>query len=373
MLGGDSLAEFCALRLYLTRVTMVAEATIMERMDSRRLPVAVLNERRRRAVMLRLSGMTLTQVCTLSELARATVVAAVKAYHRGGWDAVAAQVHRGPKKGQGCILNEQQQQAIQTLIHAHMPDQLGLPFALWSRPAVSALIGKEYGMTLPVRTVGSYLQRWGFTPQRPLDRAYEQNPTAVQAWLGKEYPTIAQRAKAEGGEIYWGDETGLRSDDVRGRSYAPRGDMPVVRPCHKREKVGLMSAVTNRGSVRWMILQQAMNPALLIQFLQRLVRDAQRKVFLILDNLPAHHASPVAAWLKQHRDRIEVFYLPSYSPELNPDELLNADLKQAITKQAPARRKGELKKAVIRHLRRISKLPDRVRQYFQHAPVKYAA
>lgn len=178
---------------------------------------------------------------------------------------------------------------------------------------------------------------------------------------------------AEGGEIYWGDETGLRSDAVRGRGYAPCGETPVVRPCHRREKVDVMSAVANKGVVRWMILPQAMNEALLIGFMQRLVRDAQRKVFLVLDNLPAHHAAGVTAWLTGEHNRIEVFYLPSYSPELNPDELLNADLKQAITKQAPVRRKGELKKSVIRHMRRIGKSPGRVRQYFQHELLKYAA
>lgn len=345
----------------------------MDRIDSRRLPVAVLNERRRRAVMLHLHGMSLIQVCSLAELAKATVVDAVKAYRSGGWDAVPVALHRGPKKGEGCILNPEQQQAIQEWIHAHTPDELGLPFALWSRPAVSALIQKEYGMTLPVRTVGGYLQRWGYTPQKPLDRAYEQNRAAVQTWLDKAYPAIAQRAKAEGGEIYWGDETGLRSDDVRGRSYAPCGETPVVRPCHRREKVEVMSAVTNKGVVRWMILPQAMNEALLIEFMQRLADDAQRKVFLILDNLPVHHALAVTAWLTGERSRIEVFYLPSYSPELNPDELLNADLKQAITKQAPVRRKGELKKTVIRHMRRVGKSPGRVRQYFQHELLKYAA
>lgn len=163
----------------------------MDRIDSRRLPVAVLNERRRRAVMLRLSGMHLTQVCMLAELARATVEDAVKAYHRGGWDAIPVQLHRGPQKGEGCILSPEQQQAIQEWVHAHTPDELGLPFALWSRPAVSALIQKEYDLALPVRTVGSYLQRWGYTPQRPLDRAYEQNRAAVQVWLEKEYPAIA--------------------------------------------------------------------------------------------------------------------------------------------------------------------------------------
>ena len=345
----------------------------MERTDSRQLPVAVLNERRRRAVMLRLSGMKLFQVCELAELARATVIDAVKAYRRGGWEAVRVQMHRGPEKGMGGLLDEVQQQAIRTLIQAHTPDALGLPFALWSRQAVRALIEREYGIVLAVRTVGSYLQRWGFTPQRPLDRAYEQNPVAIRAWLEVEYPAIARRAKVEGGDIYWGDESGLRGDDVRGRSYAPRGAPPVARPCHQRQKVGVLSAVTNRGAVRWTILKQAMNADLLIEFLQRMARDAPRKVFLILDNLPAHHAPSVAAWLEQHRDRIEVFFLPGYSPELNPDELLNADLKQAITKQAPVRHKGELKRVVMRYLRRLTKLPDRVRRYFQQAPVKYAA
>lgn len=345
----------------------------MERSDSRLLPVAALNERRRRAVTLRLSGMKLKQVCALSELSKGVVIAAAQAYQRGGWEAVAVQEHRGPDKGAGCILDEQQQLAIRQLIHMHTPDQLNLPYALSSRPAVSALIEKEYGMTLPVRTVGSYLQRWGFTPQRPLDKAYEQNPAAVQAWLNEEYPAIVRRAKMEGGEIHWGDETGLRSDDVRERSYAPRGDTPVVRPNHRRENVGLISAVTNRGTVRWMVLSRAINAALLIDFMQRLVRDARRKVFLILDNLKVHHAPSVVTWLDEHRDCIEVFYLPSYCPELNPDELLNADLKEALTKQAPARRKGDLKKAVISHLRRISKLPERVKKYFQHALVKYAS
>jgi transposase len=345
----------------------------MERTDSRQLPVAVLNERRRRAVMLRLSGMKLFQVCELAELARATVIDAVKAYRRGGWEAVRVQVHRGPEKGAGGLLDKAQQQTIRTVIQAHTPDELGLPFALWSRRAVRALIDQEYGTVLAVRTVGNYLQRWGFTPQRPLDRAYEQNPTAVRAWLKEEYPAIAQRAKTEEGDIYWGDETGLHGDDVRGRSYAPRGATPVVRPCHRRQKVGVMSAVTNRGTVRWMILKQAINAGLLIEFLRRMAHDAPHKVFLILDNLPAHHAPSVATWLEQHRDRIEVFYLPSYSPELNPDELLNADLKQEITKQAPVRRKKELRRAVMRYLRHLAKLPDRVRHYFQQAPVKYAA
>jgi transposase len=323
--------------------------------------------------MLHLSGMKLEQVCVLSEMSKNAVAGAIRAYQAGGWEAVAVQKHRGPKKGEGSLLEQEQQQEIRALIHDHTPDQLDLPFALWSRAAVTALIRQRYGITLAVRTIGKYLQRWGFTPQKPLNKAYEQNLAAVRKWLDHDYPAIARRAKVEDAEIYWGDETGLRSDDVRGRSYARRGHTPVVRPCHRRERLGLISAVTNRGAVRWMVLKKAIRAPELIEFMRRLAREAQRKVFLILDNLPVHKQKPVTAWLDRHRDRIEVFHLPSYSPELNPDEMLNADLKEALTKKAPTRHKGELKKALTSHLRKVSRQPDRVKKYFQNAPVKYAA
>ena len=259
------------------------------------------------------------------------------------------------------------------MIRERTPDELGLPFMLWSRPAVTALIEREYGVRLAVRTAGKYLKRWRYTSQKPLNKAYEQNPVAVQRWLDEEYAAIARRAAAEGGEIYWGDETGLRSDDVRGRSYAPQGDTPVARPNHRREKVGLISAVTNKGVLCWMVLDKAMDAALLIRFMKRLAHDAERKVFLILDNLKVHKVPEVTEWLVHHREKIEMFYLPSYSPELNPDELLNADLKTAIRKQAPKRCKGELRKALMGHLRKLAKLPERIRQFFRTPHVAYAA
>lgn len=345
----------------------------MERSDSRLLPVPVLNERRRRAVMLHLNGLTLDEVSGLCELSRNTVIDAMKAYREGGWEAVPVQTHRGPAKGEGSLLDELQQLTIQTLIVEHTPDELDLPFALWSRPAVTALIKRETGVRLAVRTTGKYLKRWGYTPQKPLNKAYEQNPATVQRWLDEEYPAIASRAASEGGEIYWGDETGLRSDDVRGRSYSPQGDTPVIRPNHRREKTGLISAVTNKGVLRWMTLAQAINAVMLIEFFRRLVRDVDHKVFLILDNLRVHRSPKVRKWLDRHSSKIEVFYLPSYSPELNPNELLNADLKEAITKQAPKRIKGELKQAVVSHMRKLAKLPERVKQYFYASPVEYAA
>src|SRR5215210_5912664 len=254
-----------------------------------------------------------------------------------------------------------------------MPDALGLDFALWSRAAVQELVRQRFGVTVAVRTVGSYLARWGYTPQKPLRRAYEQDPAAVRRWLRRDYPAIAARAKAEKGVIFWGDESGLRSDDVRGRSYAPRGETPVVRPNHRRANVGLVSAVANRGEVRWMVLDGAIKAPSLIRFLERLVRDAGRKVFLILDRLPVHRAGLVRAWLDRHQDQIEVFYLPAYSHDLNPEEGLNGEVKQAVTAKPIARRKGQLRQAVVNHMRSLSRRPERIRSFFHHPQFRYAA
>ncbi|MBQ0819068.1 IS630 family transposase, partial [Microvirga sp. HBU67558] len=173
--------------------------------------------------------------------------------------------------------------------------------------------------------------------------------------------------------IFWEDETGLRSDDVRGRSFAPRGRTPVVGPSHKRAGLGLISAVTNKGELRWMVLDGALNAPSLIRILGRLLEDVDGQVFLIWDNLPVHRARAVQDWLAARPERIEVFYLPPYSLELNPDEGLNADLKQAVTRKPPARSKPELKRTVISHMRRLAKLPNRIRSYFGHPSFRYAA
>jgi transposase len=195
----------------------------------------------------------------------------------------------------------------------------------------------------------------------------------VRRWLRRDYPAIAARAKAEGGTLFWGDETGLRSDDVRGRGYAPPGRTPEVRVNHKRANLGLISAVTNKGELRWMVLDGAITAPDLLRFLARLVRDAGQKVFLILDRLPVHRSAKLRDWLVGREAEIEVFYLPGYSPELNPDEGVNGDLKQAVTRQAPARSKAQLKRTVVGHMRRLSKLPDRVRSFFGHRTFRYAA
>lgn len=316
--------------------------------------------------------MTLREVARQAELSVPTVMAAHRAYLAGGWAAVKVKP-RGRKPGDGSQLTPAQEAALRQLICDKTPDQLKLGFALWNRQAVAQLVRDQYGIALPIRTVGDYLKRWGFTPQKPIKKAYEQRPAEVRQWLDEQYPQIVLRAKAEHAEIHWGDETGLRSDDVRGRGYAPKGQTPVIRVNARREGLSLISTVTNQGKVRWKIFEGAMHADLLIDFLKRLVKDSDRKAFLILDNLKVHHARKVKTWLAGQTENIQVFYLPSYSPELNPDECLNADLKDGVTRRAPARSKAQLKQAAIGHLRKLQKSPQRVRNYFKHKPVRYAA
>jgi len=330
------------------------------------------HERRAQVIRLRKTGLTYDAIAAQTGLSRTGVFDICKRHEDGGAKALRDAVG-GRKLGEFRTLTAEQEREVQRLIRDKTPDQIKLPYALWPRGAVAELIVTRFGIRLPVRTMGTYLKRWGFTPQKPIRRAYEQSPAAVRHWMDTAYPEIAARAKKEGAEIHWGDETGLRSDDVRGRSFAPVGETPVIRINSKRAGLSIISTVTNKGQMRWKIFDGALNADILIDFLRRLIKGAPKKVFLILDNLRVHHSKPVKAWLARHTEAIEVFYLPSYSPELNPDEMANADIKQAVTKQAPARTKLQLVKAASRHLRSVQKQPERVRRYFQHDPVKYAA
>jgi transposase len=345
---------------------------MMETIDMRKLTREARYERRVQVIRLRKAGRTYDEIATLTGLSRTGVFDICKRHATSGSSAL-HDAAGGRKLGEQRLLSPAQEALVQKLIADKTPDQLKMPYALWSRAAVAELIEQRFGLKLKVRTMGMYLQRWGFTPQKPMRKAYEQSPAAVKKWLDEDYPALAQRARAEGTEIHWGDESGLRSDDVRGRSYAPRGETPVVRVPNKRHGLSIISTVTNKGQMRWRIFDGALNSTILIDFFKRLIKGQKKKVFLILDNLRVHHSKPVKHWLAQHAEYIEVFYLPSYSPELNPDEMANADLKQAVTKLAPARTKLQLVKATARHLRSVQRQPQRIKKYFEHDPVRYAA
>ena len=345
----------------------------MDKEDARFQTLDRLHERRKQVVRLHRQGLGVMRIVSLSGLSYPTVRATIERYDEGGAAAIKP-ARRGKRAGQGRSLSVAQEASIQRTICDKRPEQLKMEFALWSRAAVMQLIDRECGITLSVRGVGTYLSRWGFTPQKPIKKAYEQRPEAVQAWLTEQYPEIEQRAKAEGAEIHWGDETALVNTDVRGRSYAPAGKTPVAYAVGgTRQKLSMIATVTNQGKTRWMIIDDAFNTDRLIEFLDALIRDAGRKVFLILDNLRVHHAKLVKAWVAERADKIELFYLPSYSPELNPEERLNADLKYAIGSKVPARTKARLKAAATEHMHKLEQSPERIRSYFQDPRVKYAA
>ena len=340
--------------------------------DSRRLSIPELNERRRQVVACLNKGMTQQATGALCGMSEVTVRKIKKSYAAGGLKAVLVKPPGRPE-GKGRTLTTEQERDARKVIEDRTPDQLKLPYALWTRQAVREMVERRYARKLAIRTVGNYLKRWGYSAQKPLQKAYEQQPGAVRKWLQEEFPAIKARAKAEGASIQWCDETGLRSDDVRGRGYAPKGKTPVIRVNQRRHGCSVISVVTNKGEMRWMVFHGSFNAHVLIQFLKRLIKDAPQKIFLVLDNLKVHHSKPVKAWLKKRQQAIECFFLPSYSPELNPVELANASLKYAVTTHAPARKKGQMEKVAANHLRHLQRTPDEVKAFFQKDTVKYAA
>ena len=344
----------------------------MEKRDARKLTTGAQQELREMAIRLKESGKTYKVIAEIVHVQPTTICAWYKAYQRGGKKAIKIK-KRGRPSGSCRTMTEAQEYEIKKAIVDKCPDQLKFPFALWTRIAVQQLIRELLSIQMPIRTVGEYLKRWNFTPQKPLRKAYKQNPKAVETWLKDEYPSIAEKAKKENGEIHWGDETGLCNDSYHGRSYAPRGETPAIKLHPRCKRVNLISTVTNQGKVRFMVYKDKMNSQTLIQFMKRLIKDSKRKLFLILDNLRVHHSHMVEDWLKDHKTQIEIFFLPAYSPELNPDEYLNCDLKVGVHSKVPARTKEQLAKKTLSHLRKLQKLPGRVKNYFKHPKISYAA
>jgi len=303
-------------------------------------------------------------------VSRTSINAWLAKVERGGTRALKSRPRGRPRRSR---LVGWQAANVVRLIEGGCPDQLRLPFALWTREAVRQLLVDRFGVHVSIWTVGRYLANWGLTPQKPLRRAYEQNPAAVKRWLKKEYPAIRSAAKREKAEIHWGDEMGMRSDHQAGRSYARRGRTPVIPGTGRRFGCNMISTVTNRGRLTFMVFQERFTGPVCIRFLRRLVRHRGRKVFLIWDGHPVHRSAAVRRWLHTNRRRIQMFFLPGYSPELNPDEYLNNDVKSnAVGRQRPADRL-EMLAQVRSYLRQTQGRPEIVRNYFNHEDVAYAA
>lgn len=342
----------------------------MKTQDARSLPPAAQEDLRRKAVGAVQEGKSLVEVARLFGVSRQAIYNWLEQYESGGAKALTAR-----KRGRRSELRLSARQARQVVrtIKDRCPDQLHLPFYLWTREAVQNLIRRKFRVNVSVWTVGRYLRRWGFTPQKPARRALEQDPVAVRRWLEEEYPAIRGQAQRENAEIYWGDEMGLRSDHAAGRSYAPVGQTPVICRTGKRFGCNMISAITNRGTLTFMVFRGRFNTPVYLNFLQRLVRQSRRKVFLIADGHPSHKSAATRQWLARNAQRIQQFLLPAYSPELNPDELLNQDVKSNAVGRRRAHDAKELVGNVRGYLRDTQKQRQIVQNYFQGEHVRYAA
>jgi transposase len=346
----------------------------MEKEDFRTVNEVSRFTLRKRAIKLYLSGKKQYEVAEIIGVKKETISKWNSLYKSGGFLALKANKN-GVKSEDKKLLSVKQEKEIQNMIIDKMPDQLKLDYALWTRKAVKELVEREFGIILAINTMGDYLRKWGFTPQKPKKKAYEQCDKKVQKWLDEEYPKIKEDAKKEDAEIHWGDETGVRNNCQHGRSYAPKGKTPVKRNMSKRFSINMISTVTNQGKVQFMIYKENMNSQKLIEFLEQLIKSSSKKIYLILDNLRVHHSKIVKEWLEkeENKPKIAIFYLPAYSPEKNPDEYLNCDLKQGLSSKPAPKNIIKLEENLENHMNMLVENPHRVMKYFKHKDIKYAA
>jgi len=344
----------------------------MANRDVRKETSEVIYELRIRAVEMKRQGLTHETIANVLDVSVAASRRWWRIYREEGQLGLALG-RRGRPEGVCRTLSKSQEKIVMKTVTDKTPEQLKLPFALWTRPVISQFIHERFGIRLPVRTLGHYLKRWGFTPQRPKKMAYEQQPAAVRKWIEEQYPAIIKRAKAEKAEILWGDETGVSNQDHTARGYAPKGKTPVVRGMARRVTTSMISAIGNRGDARFMIYEGGLKVDIFIKFLGRLIRNSKRKVYLIVENLRVHRAKVVAEWLDERRDAIELFFLPPYSPELNPDEYLNNKVKGRLRNQPPASTQSGLRSQLSKVMKSAQKRPVLIRSLFKQASVAYVA
>ncbi len=342
----------------------------MEKRDTRKISSEAQYELRCSCLRMLRRGMKQVEVASILEVSRTSVVRWLRNYRQEGMNGLKVKT-RGRHHGQKRRLDREQERSIQRMLVDKTPDQLKLPYAV-DTESRSGSDYAAYDVKLPIRTVGEYLHRWGFTPQKLIKKAYEQQPERVKKWLDEEYPGIARKAREEGAEILWGDETGISSEDNRGRGYAPKGQTPFVYCPGKRFSANMISAINNQGKMRFMVYEGALRVNTFLKFLRRVIKDTGRKIFIIVDNLRVHHAKKVQKWVEKHKDRIEIFFLPPYSPEHNPDEYMNQDVKAHMRKKPAPRSDRELKKGLRSYMKHLQWKTDKVARFFEHENVNYA-
>ncbi|HEY9886367.1 MAG TPA: IS630 family transposase [Vampirovibrionales bacterium] len=310
------------------------------------------------------------EICKLYQVSESALTKWLKKYRKGGYKAL-----RSDKRGSGASqkkLSAHQTNALKKFIETKTPDQFGLPFLLWTREAIQMLIKKRYKVDVALQTLSEWLKNWGFSFQKPAKKALEQNPEAIKEWLEEEYPQIREKAKKENAEIQWLDESGIQTNQNNRKTFAPKGKTPRVDIPVRRIRCSYLASISNRGKMRFMVYSNRFNSEKLIVFLKRVIASSKRKIYLIMDNHPVHKSRKVKSWVEGNKEKIEIFYLPTYSPEMNPEENLNRHLKTVIFKEERPEGHKKLKKLVETKLRVIQGNPDLVKSYFKKENVSYA-
>jgi transposase len=341
----------------------------MKHLDARLLPPVTQQQIRHKAVELFLNGKNPTDISKHLGVSRQAVYTWIKKHSESGNQGLKIHKRGRPK---GTQLQPWQSSQIVNLIKNSCPDELSLPFFLWTRESVGLLIRNKFNINLSKWTVGRYLANWGFSPQKPIRRAIEQDPKAIERWFMIEYPSIQKLSKKEKATIYCGDEMGLRSDHNVGRTYGLKGKTPVVRRTGNRFSCNMISSITNLGKLNFMVFYENFTSEIFLIFLKKLIRQSNRKVFLIVDNHRAHKSKMIKNWLINNEKHIRLYYLPSYCPELNPDEFLNQDVKSHLGKQC-LQNKTEMIKTLNSHLKMRQKQPQVIQNFIKGCHLKYSA
>jgi transposase len=341
-------------------------------MDARLIPPQAQEDLRRRVVAAVESGKTQREVAELFHVSERSVSRWVNAFRRQGNQALSAG-RRGRQPEEQKALSKLQQRQVCLVVRTRTPEQAGGAGLLWTRKEVADLVKRRFGISISLPTTGKYLKSWGLSPQKPIRKSYEQNPVAVREWLDERYPAIVAAAKADGGIILWLDESGISSTAELRATWAPVGQAPVVPKTGKRFRVNLMAVISNQGALAFTVYEGSLTVARYTEFLARLVKHYRQPVHLIVDGHPTHRSKTAKAWLAEHAGEITQYFLPGYSPELNPVEILNGDTKRHVAALTAPRNRAELTVAISSHLHRRQKQPAVVAALFGKDEVRYAA
>ena len=339
----------------------------MGKRDGRALDHKTLEAIRIRAVEQVEAGESPEDVVRTLGFGRTVIYGWLAKYREGGRDALRAK----PIPGRPRKLSGAQLRWIYKTVTGKNPLQLRFEFALWTRGMVRELIRERFGVRLSEVSVGRLLRKLGLSPQKPLRRAYQQDPKLVAAWHTETFPRIRALAKREGATLLFSDEAGVRSDFHAGTTWAPVGRTPIVPATGQRFGLNRISAISPKGDFRFMTVEGRMNADKFIDFLERLLHNAKRPIFLIVDRHPAHRAKKVLEFVRSTQGRLRLFFLPPYSPELNPDELVWNNLKNHGIGKRLIRSRDHLKQTVLRHLRALQRTPALVRSFFREPNVRY--